>query len=128
MARPLKVVNEEEVYKLARLGCTTEEIGDFLGVSHDTISRRFANEMSLGLSERKISLRRYQWKSAKSGSVPMLIHLGKQYLGQSDKHEFNTREIPDAELIARASSALAGSDSPGSDDPEAGGDAHTDLP
>ena len=32
-----------------------------------------------------MSLRRMQWKSAREGSVPMLIHLGKYHLGQTDK-------------------------------------------
>ena len=35
----------------------------------------------------KIRLRQLQWKAAESGNVSMLIWLGKQYLGQSDKQE-----------------------------------------
>ena len=35
----------------------------------------------------KIALRRLQFQSAKEGSVPMQIFLGKQWLGQSDKPE-----------------------------------------
>ena len=30
-----------------------------------------------------------QWKSAERGSVPMLIWLGKQVLGQTDKSEIS---------------------------------------
>ena len=85
MGRPLKPVDGEQVRKLARLGCTQDEIGAFFGVSGDTIARRFEDELGLGAASLKISLRRCQWKSAKLGSVPMQIHLGKQYLGQSDK-------------------------------------------
>ncbi len=36
-----------------------------------------------------ISLRRMQFKKAQVGNVPMLIWLGKQYLGQSEKHELS---------------------------------------
>lgn len=35
----------------------------------------------------KISLRRYQFSSAKKGNTAMLIWLGKQYLNQSEKVE-----------------------------------------
>jgi hypothetical protein len=77
----------DEVLKLAKLGCTNGEIGDFFGVSDETIRTRFLDVLALGRANQKISLRRYQWKSAKSGSVPMQIHLGKQYLGQSEKVE-----------------------------------------
>jgi hypothetical protein len=37
------------------------------------------------LEARKISLRQWQWKAAEKGNVSMLIWLGKQYLGQTDK-------------------------------------------
>jgi len=36
----------------------------------------------------KIKLRQLQWKTAEQGSNAMLIFLGKQYLGQSDRNEF----------------------------------------
>lgn len=87
MGRPRKDVDGDQVLKLARLGCTNGEIGDFFGVSDETIRIRFVDELSLGRADQKISLRRWQAKSAHAGSVPMLIHLGKQYLGQSDKAE-----------------------------------------
>lgn len=94
MAGKPKPIDVEQVRKLAKLGCTTAEIGDYFGVSHDTINRRFASEMSLGLAERKISLRRRQWKSVNDGSVPMMIHLGKQFLGQSDKTDITSDGKP----------------------------------
>jgi hypothetical protein len=115
MARPKKDIDAAAVLKLAKLGCTTEEVGEFLGVSHDTISRRFAKEMSLGLADRKISLRRLQWKSANTGNVQMLIWLGKQYLGQSDKQTHDFSKIPDDELVARAKGAVAGTGATGAD-------------
>jgi hypothetical protein len=40
-----------EVHKLAMLGASAKEIGLRLGVSHDTITRRFRAEMESGLAE-----------------------------------------------------------------------------
>lgn len=91
MARPRKEIDEEQVYKLARLGCTQEEIGEWFGVDHSTISRRFAQEFSLGYADCKTSIRRWQMKAAHGGSVPMLIHLGKNMLGQSDKTDITSK-------------------------------------
>ncbi len=39
-----------------------------------------------------MSLRRLQWKAAKENNVTMLIWLGKQYLGQTDKQEVSGAE------------------------------------
>lgn len=83
--RPRKEIDAEGVRKLAKLGCTNEEIGDFFGVSREFVRTRYMQELILGRAEQKISLRRLQFKRAYAGSDPMLIHLGKNYLGQADK-------------------------------------------
>jgi len=87
MARPQKPINEELVEKLARLGCTGEEIGFVVGVDKSTISRRFATIVAKGGNRLKISIRRMQLKTARKGNVAMQIWLGKQYLGQAEKSE-----------------------------------------
>lgn len=84
MARPRKEIDADEVFKLAKLGCTQEEIGDFFGCSHSVISERFRREFDLGRAASKTSLRRWQMKRAHAGSDAMLIHLGKQELGQGE--------------------------------------------
>lgn len=89
MGRPLKEIDAEQVFKLARLGCTQEEIGEWFGVDHAQISRRFAQEYQLGRGACKTSLRRAQFKTALGGCAAMLIHLGKQYLGQTDRLDLN---------------------------------------
>lgn len=92
MARPRKEIDGEQVYKLARLGCTQDEIADFFGVDQATISRRFASEFSRARSACKMSLRRAQmYRAVRDRSDSMLIHLGKQMLGQSDKVEAEVR-------------------------------------
>ncbi|HSN01984.1 MAG TPA: hypothetical protein VLS91_00720 [Acidimicrobiales bacterium] len=88
--RPRKELDAEQVYKLARLGCTNDEIGDFFGVSGETVRRNYVDALTQGRADHKISLRRWQTKRAQAGSDTMLIHLGKQYLGQSEKVEAKT--------------------------------------
>lgn len=116
MGRPLKEIDADQVERLASIGCTQDEIAGFFGVDQSTISRRFASEMALGASRCKISLRRRQWKAAGGGNVPMLIHLGKQILGQSDRHAFDFSGLSDAELISRAKGLVGGDDEAGPDD------------
>jgi AraC-like DNA-binding protein len=83
-------IEPDQVRKLAGLGCTNEEIASFVGCSHDTLTRRFKQELEDGRAQGKASLRRKQWETAMSGNVTMLIWLGKQYLAQTDKQEIKT--------------------------------------
>jgi DNA-binding XRE family transcriptional regulator len=86
VGRPRKPIDAEQVYKLARLGCTQEEIADIFDVSQQTISDRFSVECSRARASLKMSLRRAQLHRAiKDRSDSMLIHLGKNMLGQSDR-------------------------------------------
>ena len=43
--------------------------------------------MTKGRAEVKIRLRQLQWKSADKANVTMQIFLGKNILGQKDRHE-----------------------------------------
>src|SRR5688500_14810065 len=85
MARPRKEVDPAVVERTAAIGCTVAEIAVVLGVSKDTLERRFAAAIEKGRERGKRSLRRMQWKTAKSGNPTMQIWLGKQLLGQADK-------------------------------------------
>lgn len=80
-----KDIDPDQVRKLAAIGCTDVEIGDIVGCSHDTLTRRFKDDLVLGRANGKMSLRRKQWETALGGNVTMLIWLGKQILGQADK-------------------------------------------
>lgn len=80
----------ETIEKLAQLGCTQPEVAHFLGVSHGTLETRLQREdfraaWDRGQAHLKISLRRSQVKLADVGNPTMLIWLGKQLLGQSDR-------------------------------------------
>lgn len=87
MSRPRKSIDRALVISLASIACTTEEIARIAGVSKDTIERRCKEELEQGRAEAKRSLRRYQFEAAKKGNAALLIWLGKQLLGQKDKHQ-----------------------------------------
>lgn len=92
-----KTVDLEQVSRLASIGCTFEEMAQILGVSMSWLSKEkdasaaMAMAIAEGQGKLKQSLRRCQLDMALSGSVPMLIWLGKQLLGQSDKQSTETK-------------------------------------
>jgi len=47
----------------------------------------------------KVSLRRWQVRKARQGNVQMLIWLGKQLLGQRDKHDLLTLSPDDMDIV-----------------------------
>lgn len=104
--RPLKKIDWETVDKLCHIHCTGPEIADFLGICNDTLTDAARREKGMLFSEYikmksaggKASLRRMQWKAAESGSVGMLVWLGKQYLDQSDKNELSGKKGSDIKL------------------------------
>jgi hypothetical protein len=106
MGRHKMPVDEAKLEKLAQLGLSNAEIASVLDCSPDTIERNYRDVLDTGREHRNASLRRKQFEVAISGNPTMLIWLGKQYLGQSDKQEvsgpdggplqFVTRSILDA--------------------------------
>lgn len=108
--RPKVEYDYVQVYKLARLQCTYDEIAAFLNVSVDTIKRRvkddikFCTAIQKGREKGKISLRRAQYnKAVGDGNPALLIWLGKQWLNQRDKYDFDfgkkIDEMNDDELL-----------------------------
>ena len=102
-------INWDMFDKLCELQCTEREIAGFFGCSVDTLNSRCKEEYGQTFSElfaqkRKaghISLRRWQWQSAEKGNTAMLIFLGKQYLGQSDKPAVESEETRMPLVIVR---------------------------
>ena len=88
MARPKKYdIDTEKVEQLAGFGCTNVEIASFFGCSENTIRRSYGEFLAKGRDKGKIRLRQLQWRAAERGNTSMLIWLGKQVLGQSEKTE-----------------------------------------
>ena len=100
MARPKKYdIDTEQVEKLASFGCTNIEIGSFFGCSPDLLEKSYSEFLTKGKDKGKIRLRQLQWKAAEAGSHTMLIWLGKQILGQTDKSEIElSRPIEDIDF------------------------------
>ena len=98
--RPKKVIDWQKLEFGCQIQATKEEICRWLNVSEQTLEKCIRVQYGEGfLTIHKklsvdgiISLRRMQFKKAQEGNITMLIWLGKQYLGQSEKHELSGPE------------------------------------
>lgn len=117
MGRPLKEIDQKLFEDLCSIGCTAEEVEHILNVGLRTIDRwchRTYNETFGGIHKKffdatKQSLRRKQIQVALNGNVPMLVFLGKNYLGQKDQPEAevtNEGAIQVAKALNRAVRAM----------------------
>ena len=95
-----KEIDYDVLRELCEIQCTGEECCAILAkgydngkLDYDTLNNALKRDGHGGFSEYfkkhsadgKASLRRVQFSTAKTGSVPMLIWLGKQHLDQRDK-------------------------------------------
>jgi hypothetical protein len=96
--RPPFILTDEQfktIEGLARIQCTQVEICDIFEVTEKTLNialkrhagLSFSQLIKKNMSHGKASLRRNQWKAADKGVPSILIWLGKQHLGQTDKVE-----------------------------------------
>lgn len=93
MKHKQKLIDKDQFEKLCGLQCTLIEISGWFTVSDDTIERwckkTYQQSFAAVFRQKRqtgcVSLRRKQMEMATSGNITMLIFLGKQYLGQSDK-------------------------------------------
>ena len=85
-------INYAMLSEMCGLMCTGEECASILGVSYDTLARALKRDHGLTFPEffrrhsvpALVRLRQAQFETATSGSVPMQIWLGKQWLGQRE--------------------------------------------
>lgn len=87
MGRPRLVIDEHAVAVMAGIGCPVDEIATILGVDERTLQRRFATVLEKGRSDMRRSLRSKQVELALRGDKTMLVWLGKQLLGQTDRND-----------------------------------------
>lgn len=100
MARPQIEIDKNLFERLCGLFCTLDDIAGVFKCSPDTIERWCARTYGEGFADtyKKFSavgissLRRYQFELAKK-SPAMAIWMGKQYLGQKDRHEIETSDV-----------------------------------
>lgn len=72
---------------MASVGATNCEIADFCGVAEGTIRKRCGPLLLKARASLKTRLRRAQITAALDRNPALLIWLGKQMLGQVEKHE-----------------------------------------
>ncbi len=106
--RPKIPLDEALIERLAMIHCPNVEIAAAVNCSVDTLTDRCSELLAKGRSKGKASLRRIQWEAAMKGNVVMMIWLGKQLLGQSDKLETDNKISLDVNLKAKAESILEG--------------------
>ena len=99
--RPIIEIDWAEFDRLCEVQCTLAELALHFKMSEDTVERAVKRDHGTSFAEyfaqkRKagfVSLRRKQWELAMAGNVTMLIFLGKQHLGQSDRHELTLPQV-----------------------------------
>lgn len=80
-----RVVPPDEVYKLAALGCTIEEMSDFFQVNRETLKYNFSDYILKGKAELKWRLRSAMLRNAiNNNNAAVQIFLAKNILGMSD--------------------------------------------
>ncbi len=107
--KPTKI-DWEKVDEYLKAQCSGAAIAGILGIHDNTLYMRCKTDNNVDFvtyaaqkrGEGKEMLRRKQFDKALAGNVVMMIWLGKQYLGQSDKTETMTKELPvDVEAVSR---------------------------
>jgi hypothetical protein len=84
VGRDKKVIDPNEVIKLAGLGMKDSEIAEWFGIDSNTLRYNFSAELLKGKHTLNCSLRQAQIRLALSGNATMLIWLGRNMLGQSE--------------------------------------------
>ena len=79
-----KVVFPEDIYKLAALGCSDQEIATWFDIKYDTLRYNFAETIAKGRQDLKAALRTAMIKNAMNGNAALQIFLAKNMLGMSD--------------------------------------------
>lgn len=79
--------DEELAARLAYNGSSNHEISEILGISDHTLKTHCRKLLAKSRAQRRHDLRMWQTETAKAGNPALQIWLGKNELGQSDKHE-----------------------------------------
>jgi IS30 family transposase len=92
-----------QIYDLASIMCTKQEIGTIIGCSHDTIERneKAMEKYRTGVANAKATIRRTQFKIMQQmNSSTMAAWLGKVYLRQDkDDEQEDYKPLPLGDVI-----------------------------
>jgi len=97
MARPKSgktapiILDKTQVEKLAAIGCTKVEMSAFFNCSVDTLDRNYADNITKGRENGKVSLRRLMWDQGHKGNSTALKYLVHNVLRERIE-EFRDRE------------------------------------
>lgn len=127
IGRPEKKIDLEQLDIMAKYGATCSDIAGYFMCSNDTIVKVIKQNYGMSFpefsdkrqSEIRLKLRQKQIQVALNGNVALLIFLGKNLLGQSDKQDisqtsnivelkYNLKESP-SELRQRLKDSLESS-------------------
>jgi len=103
MGRPpaaMMAINKEELEKIMHFFPSRKETADWFKISESSLERFIRREFDLtfeafrdkGFVRTKMAIKRKQIEMALSGDRTMLIWLGKQLLGQTEKIEQTAQE------------------------------------
>lgn len=80
-----KVVVPEDIYKLAAIGCTDQEIATWFDIEYSTLRYNFSETIAKGRQDLKAALRTAMINNAiKNNNAALQIFLAKNMLGMSD--------------------------------------------
>ena len=79
----------DKIQMLASFGCSIIEIAKYFKMDESTVRKNYKDELETGRESLKVRLRQLQWDHAARGNTALLIWLGKQYLGQTDRKEID---------------------------------------
>ena len=80
-----RVVVPEDIYKLAAIGCTDQEIATWFDIEYSTLRYNFSDTMAKGRQDLKAALRTAMINNAiKNNNAALQIFLSKNLLGYSD--------------------------------------------
>ena len=87
VGRPKKYdIDTEQIFKLAKYNLTNIEIADIYGCDESLLVKNYSEFLTKGRGELKLRLRQAQYEEAiDKRNITLLIWLGKQILGQSEK-------------------------------------------
>lgn len=85
VGRDKKVIDPDEVRRLAEVFVTYQEMSDFFDVPIQTLQYNFGKLIDEAKARTKSAIRRRQIAAAMDGNISMLIWLGKNLLKQQDK-------------------------------------------
>lgn len=101
VGRPKRKFTDAQIKRMGDLaleGCQNNTIATLMDIPKETLVVNFGQLLTKKRCQRKLNLRRWQNKSAKSGIPSLLIFLGKNDLGQADKQEV-IQERTEAEQV-----------------------------